>query len=755
MSSTATPSQRPPSQRTTPPKTPPGRPDLRRSGGEDFRRSTAPPSDSGFGGPTQRAERPYRRLRRILLVLGVASILVVVLLLVAYNFGQSGIDLDAEPSSGSVDTQGAVSLAEKVRYSNSTGGVKIFEVWAENQRLDEDGVSHLDDVRVEFFRQDGASYVVTSRRATLDETTLAALFEGDVKVRGWRNMELDARAIDVSRGGRIINSLGAVDIRWLDQNGGPYLEGRASQMRVDREQENIVLSDGVHMRTVPGVSPYLRLDAQRLNYSRNESLIRAVDDVRLVRGDQQITCNALTLFLEDDQQSLKIARARFEVEGSMASRGEDGGRTRVNFRGELLEMRPAPADPAVSFVDLMRGDGPPVTIDVVAPDGVGQRLIADVVRARTRNNELNQMEARTETGRSVSLTEFIDVRRPFILRRACADRLVAGFNDDGSLDQLFLESQVEMRDRKMQVTGGDRATYSAAGERLEITGPGVEIYDERGDLYAPKIVLMGKKGILEATGGVEATLRDTSQSLAGTPLGQSEGPIRVQSQTATWTETPPAFVFDGDVRAWQGDNLVLAAQLRGNQEKQEMAATGGVTTLWTPRGGSVKRPVEVKAPTMTYRDDMGQLLYRGGVQLTSDQRKLSCQNMTVELGPGGQGAERMVCDKNVTLVDPVGGKRVKGDLANFLIAADVIEVFGDPVDLENADGSRLDGQYLRYDVESGNMRFSKTRPGEESQGSIRVPLPSEDGEVDGDEGDGAGDRAGNGAGGGSGDGVSR
>ena len=730
MSSTATPSQRPPTRQTAPPETPPKRPEMRRSGGEDFRRPPATPPDGGSGGssgPTQRAERPYRRLRRILLVLGVASILVVVLLLLAYNFGQSSVELDPDAATGSpVSTQGALSTAEKVRYSHSSGGVKIFEVWAETQRLDEDGVSHLDDVRVEFFRQDGVSYVVTSRRATLDETTLAALFEGDVKVRGWRNMELDARAIDVSRGGRIINSRGAVDIRWLDEKGGPYLEGRASEMRVDREQENIILSDGVHMRTVPGVFPYLRLDAQRLNYSRNESLIRAVDEVRLVRGDQQLTCNALTLFLEDDQRTLKMARARFDVEGSMASVGEDGGRTRVQFRGELLEMRPAPADPGVSFVDLMRADGPPISIDVVASDGVGQRLVADAVTARTRDNELSQIEARTETGRSVSLTEYIDIREPFILRRACADRLVAGFTDDGALDQLFLESQVEMRDRKMQVTGGDQATFTAAGERLEITGPGVEIYEERGDLYAPKIVLMGQKGILEATGGVEATLRDTSDSLAGTPLGQGEGPIRVQSQTATWTETPPAFVFDGDVRAWQGDNLVLANQLRGNQATSEMAATGGVTTLWTPRGGSVKRPVEVKAPTMTYKADPGRLLYNGGVKMTSDQRKLSCRDMTVELGPGGQGAERMVCDKNVTLIDPVGGKKVKGDLANFLIAADVIEVFGDPVDLENADGSRLDGQYLRYDVESGTMRFSKTRPGEESEGSIRTPLPRDE-----------------------------
>ncbi|MDA8017426.1 MAG: LPS export ABC transporter periplasmic protein LptC [Thermoanaerobaculia bacterium] len=736
MSSTVTPSQRPP---TEPPTAPGGTPSqqarIRRSGGEDFRRPTTRPAAVEAGAPpTQRAQRPYRRLRRILLLLGVGGILIVLLLIFAYNFGKE--DVDSADSSASVTTEGAVSLAEKVRYSHSSGGVKVFEVWADNQRLDDQGVSHLEGVRVEFFRQDGASYVVTSRRATLDERTLAALFEGDVEVRGWRSLELDARAIEISRGGRVITSRGAVDIRWLDESGGPFLEGRASEMRVDREQDVIALSGGVHLRTVAGVYPALRLDAQRLNYSRADALIRALDDVRLMRGGQQLACKALTLFLQEDQRTLKMARARFEVVGSMVSLGEDGGRTRVNFRGELLEMRPAETDPGLSFIDLTRGDGPPVELDIVGPDGVAQTMVADTVSARTQDDRLNQLEARAETGGSVSLTEYLDLSEPFILRRVCADRLVAGFDSQGGLGQLFLESQVEMRDQRRQVTGGDQATYNAIGERLEITGPGVEIYDEKGDFYAPKIVVMGEKGILEATGGVEATLRDTARSaLSGTPLGQGQGPIRVQSQTATLTERPPVFVFDGDVRAWQGDNLVLASQLRGDQVKSEMAASGGVTTLWTPRGGSVKRPVEVKAGTMTFDDEAGILTYSGGVQLTSDQRKLSCREMMVELGPGGQGAERMICEQDVVLIDPVGGKRVEGDRAEFLIAADRIEVQGDPVELENADGSRLEGRFLRYDVESGATRLSTTLPGEPPEGSIRVPLSQDD--TSGAEADGA------------------
>jgi lipopolysaccharide export system protein LptA len=656
------------------------------------------------------------------LFLGIGAVLVVILLLVAYNFGQSGL-VSVDPSQ-SVSTQGAVSVAEKVRYSHSSDGVKIFEVWAENQRLDNQGVSHLDGVRVEFFREDGVSYVVTSRQATLDENTLAALFEGDVEVRGWRSMELDARAIDISQGGRIINSRGTVDIRWLNESGGPYLEGRASAMRIDREADSVVLSEGVHLRSVRGIEPPIRLDAQRLSYNRQEGLARAVDDVRLTRGNQSLSCRALTLFLKQDLRTLDMVRARFGVEGTMVSRGEDSSVTRVSFRGELLEVHPADKDPTVRFINLTRDDGPPVEIEVVRPDGTGQALVADEVIARTSGDNLSQLEGKTTRGNAVSLTEYLDLPNPFVLRRACADRLVAGFAPEGGLSQLFLEGQVEMRDGERQLTGGDQATYNSVGERLEITGRGVEVLDSRGDLYAPKIVLQGDTGVLSATGGVEATLRNAAESgLGGTPLGQGQGPVRVQSETATWTQTPPAFVFDGDVRAWQGDNLVLAGQLRGNQANREMAASGGVTTLWTPRGSSVKRPVEVKARTMTFRDAEGELLYSGDVQLTSDQRKLSCSEMTVELGPDSQDAERMICDQDVVLVDPVGGKRVTGDRANFGIAADLIEVFGDKVQLENADGGRFEGKYLRYDVSTGAVQLKQTIPGEPSLGSIRDRMP--------------------------------
>ena len=70
--------------------------------------------------------------------------------------------------------------------------------------------------------------------------------------------------------------------------------------------------------------------------------------------------------------------------------------------------------------------------------------------------------------------------------------------------------------------------------------------------------------------------------MAGTPLSKGEGPVHVESQEAFWRQQPSSFLFRGDVRAWRGENLLLAPELRGDREADQLVATGGVKTLWFP-----------------------------------------------------------------------------------------------------------------------------------------------------------------------------
>ena len=106
--------------------------------------------------------------------------------------------------------------------------------------------------------------------------------------------------------------------------------------------------------------------------------------------------------------------------------------------------------------------------------------------------------------------------------------------------------------------------------------------------------------IVNARGGVKALLEKVEETaLSGTPLSEGEGPVHVESQEAFWRQQPSSFLFRGDVRAWRGDNLLLAPELKGDKEADQLTATGGVKTLWFPsqeQAGSAGGKAAAKPP---------------------------------------------------------------------------------------------------------------------------------------------------------------
>src|SRR6185312_6118430 len=166
--------------------------------------------------------------------------------------------------------------------------------------------------------------------------------------------------------------------------------------------------------------------------------------------------------------------------------------------------------------------------------------------------------------------------------------------------------------------------------------------------------------IVSARDGVKAKLQKVEETaLAGSPLSQGEGPVNVISQEAFWRQQPSSFVFRGDVRAWRGDNVILAPEIRGDKAADQLAATGGVKTIWyptdqqaaqaagksaqattpapTPKAATPtatvapRQPVQVVANEMTYGQKTGVLIYTGNVRVDQQGKTLSCQKMQVDL----------------------------------------------------------------------------------------------------------------------------
>ena len=183
---------------------------------------------------------------------------------------------------------------------------------------------------------------------------------------------------------------------------------------------------------------------------------------------------------------------------------------------------------------------------------------------------------------------------------------------------------------------------------------------------------------------IEVTLEDGG-TLEGGPFrgGGDRGPVRVDAREAFFRDEPRSFLFRGDVRAWQGESLVLAEWLRGDEEEHKLTAGGGVRTVIVPEpdtseAARAESPTEVTAQEMTYLEEQGLLIYERDVVSEQDRRRLSCDRLQVTLAESGE-TEELVCTGDVRLVDAATGNDARADKAVYLPGERRIELTGTPI----------------------------------------------------------------------------
>jgi lipopolysaccharide transport protein LptA len=200
--------------------------------------------------------------------------------------------------------------------------------------------------------------------------------------------------------------------------------------------------------------------------------------------------------------------------------------------------------------------------------------------------------------------------------------------------------------------------------------------------------------------------QDDDSDLAGTPLGEGEGPVWVESREAFWRKEPQSFLFRGDVRAWRGENLMLTTELKGDQAQDRLTAAGGVKTLWIPvdkANPKAKRaPVEVVAQEMVYLEGGNLLTYTGSVRVVQEGKTLTCDKLDVEMTEENR-AKMMICNGDAHLNDPKAGRQIAGQKAVYDLAAKRMEITGDKVTMKDRDGNQVQGKRVIYSVDDGKV----------------------------------------------------
>jgi len=339
-----------------------------------------------------------------------------------------------------------------------------------------------------------------------------------------------------------------------------------------------------------------------------------------------------------------------------------------------------------------------------------------------------------------------------VSRTAKGRRAEATFDETGQLAAVTLIDRVTVVDSGTRARG-DTGVFQAADDSATLTGSPATLVSERGEMEAPTLVYSRGDGILHGTGGVRARLADAEQtSLAGSPLAQGDEPVWVEAEEGFFREAPRSFLFKGAVRAWRGENLLTAEQLRGDDAEQRLHAAGDVRSLWIPEqapeealdeaatapagaeepaapapaaGDDAIRqggPIEVTADEMVYLQGSRLLDYSGHVVAEQEKRVLACQEMELLMAPeGSEGGmlEQMVCTGNVRITDPGSdegrGRTLQGHRAVYDPAQRIVDVTAGPkgqVTMKDGEGNVLEGPRMVFEIDADRVRVLAREEGD-------------------------------------------
>lgn len=670
----------------------------------------------------RKAKSSVAGLRKLVLV---ALALIVVAVAALFLFGKAGQRREAPQSLDERDSKGGKGMTligEDFDYTFTEGEKPIFRIRGTSIRADREGTLYLQGVAVTLYDKQGRVFHVESKNASFNREANEGKLNGDVFLKGPDELELRTDHLDMQEKGNVVVSRGAVDIRYL----GKYIV-KAGRMRIDMGEEMYQLQGGADLKSIPGIEPPVQLTAQRFVYERGKRWLRVEGGANLRRGADWMAAQRVYSNVNADESGLAFVHAMWDVHGEtraalQAAAGPAAPeRTRVRFSGREMSVVLEPQGKEPRHVELEAPAEGRATMEALGPGVVRTLTAKRHIEGTLENGVLNDAQAfgNVEIQESSHLPG-----KPATQRQANGQTARAGFRADGQLASVELNNNVVYRDVSGGVTAtGNRGTLDMDQGRGEFFGTPVVVTSDRGTLESPHMVYNTDTQIVTARDGVKAKLQKVEETaLAGTPLSQGQGPVNVVSQEAFWRQQPSSFVFRGDVRAWRGDNLLLAPELKGDKAADQLNATGGVKTIWYPseeqtaqtaqttgRPAAAPRnpsqpaqPVQVVASEMSFQQKAGVLIYTGNVRVDQEGKTLSCQKLQVDLDDKKQ-AKSMVCTGDTRLNDPQAGRTITGQRAVYHVADKQVEVFGDPVTMKDKDGNQIRGKRAIYAMDTGKV----------------------------------------------------
>jgi lipopolysaccharide transport protein LptA/LPS export ABC transporter protein LptC len=646
------------------------------------------------------------------IALAVAAALAVTLAVLWYLGRGAKVELttaEGEPP------RGAQQVGKGFDHTVTHEGKPLLRIRGKRDRYDREGNLHVEEVLITAYQEDGSRYEIAADVATYNLQDKEARLEGHVSLAGPDGFALRTKKLVLRQGGRWLDADSVVNFQWGTD---PPLAGRAQKLQAQINRGEFVLAGGVGIRSMRaaqstttgeiGDEPF-SMSAEVVIFQRTLHQLRADGKVLFKYADSNLKADRVAAHLSPQGNRLQFVRARWGVRSEFHDRDEAGRPGFLIAEGDSLAVLFDEAGKLPTRIEL-EGDG---KVPGHLRRGIDSGEVFDLVSARAEGDLAQGRLTSAHADGGVTIVN----EGPGVPGRRLTSRIANAEFAGSTLAQL-------------EVTGDVRASESGRGDivatravvtpdRTDAWGEPVRLDSPKGQVRAPHLTYTREGALAHAVGGVEATLPPGKENpMQETPLAEGGQPVQVTAEEAFLRDEPRTFLFKGKVRAWSGDRVLRADQLRGEAAQRQLAAAGSVQTVWfMPPGkaggattaGAGKPPgprqVRVDADSLLYSDTEHQLVYDGNVRVVDGERTLRSKTLTVKLTEKGQ-ARRMIAAGDVHLEAPSEGRTITAEQADYDVEARRVVFRGSPVTLQDQKGGSLNGKQAIYLMDTGKVKVS-------------------------------------------------
>jgi lipopolysaccharide transport protein LptA len=574
------------------------------------------------------------------------------------------------------------------RDVQTIGGRVVSEIVAARIVSFKSGWTTLEGVTLTIYRMNGLTYVMSCPQAEFNSQTKEADAKGGVRVTSSDGIEVKTAEMRYD-GARLTNDIPVefkVD-RWTGNAGALDLDVQGETLRLSKKITATMVP------TQPSEQPMTISGAEGL-FKRKDNTLEFKDQVQMDRGAESLRADFMIgRFTQDRKQLIGLEGNGHCViiAAAHTAPGEDfGGRKEItcdHFNTEVGPDGQINAFNAIAAENMAHAilDGPPK-----------RDIVARSFRIALANKIVSEMKAdwqvvMKELGpepRQIN-SEHVTVWFDQATRRARA---------------AYLEGAFRYTDAKTTASAF-RANYDIVGDRIVLTtDPGWQatVVTDGNTIKAKQIEFSPRAQTARASGSVIAQLVSKGKGASGpaadgTNLFPAGKPVFINADELVTRQVQKTASFNGNVRAWQDNNTLLAQEMQVLGSGDTIMARGNVRTLlYNTTGEARTTPVQTTSDQLVARRNDRRIELLGKVTIVDETRNLKSDKSIFFLDEARK-LQRVEAETGVIITESATGRKGTGDKAIYLVDKKLIYVNGKPATISDPKGA-VSGEQIVFDI---------------------------------------------------------